>query len=84
MKTALRKMGNSSGVIIPKPILNELGVKAGDKIEMTLEAGRVILAPIKRHPREGWAESAKALAEVGDDGVVWPEFGNADDEKLVW
>jgi antitoxin MazE len=83
MKTALRKMGNSSGVIIPKPILNELGVKAGDKIEMTLEAGKVILAPIKRHPREGWAEASKALAASGE-GLAWPEFGNEDDEKLVW
>jgi antitoxin MazE len=84
VRAAIRKMGNSSGVIIPKPILNELGVQAGDKIEMTLEAGKVILAPVKRSPREGWAESAKALAEAGDDALVWPEFGNADDEKLVW
>jgi antitoxin MazE len=84
MRASVRKMGNSSGVIIPKPILNELGVKAGDTVEMTLEAGRVVLAPIKRHPREGWAESARALAAAGDDGLVWPEFGNADDEKLVW
>jgi antitoxin MazE len=83
MKTALRKMGNSSGVIIPKPILNELGVKAGDKIEMTLEAGRVILAPVKRHPREGWAEASKALAASGE-GLAWPEFGNEGDEDLVW
>ena len=84
MRAAVRKMGNSSGVIIPKPILNELGVKAGDTIEMTLEAGKVILAPVKKHPREGWAEDAKALAEAGDDGLVWPEFGNEDDENLVW
>jgi len=68
-------MGNSSGVIIPKPILNGLGVKAGDHLEMTLEAGKVILAPLNRHPREGWTESARALAEAGDDGLVWPEFG---------
>lgn len=83
MKTALRKMGNSSGVIIPKPILNELGVKAGDKIEMTLEAGRVVLAPVKRRPREGWAEASKALAASGE-GLAWPEFGNEGDEDLVW
>ncbi len=84
MRTSVRRMGNSSGVIIPKPILNELGVKAGDTVEMTLEGGRVTLAPIKRHPREGWAESARGLAEEGDDGLAWPEFGNAEDEKLIW
>jgi antitoxin MazE len=83
MRASIRKMGNSAGVIIPKPVLNELGVKAGDEIEMTLESGKVVLSPAKRHPREGWAESAKALAESGEE-AAWPEFGNIDDEKLVW
>lgn len=84
MRAAVRKMGNSSGVIIPKPILNELGVKAGDEIEMTLEAGRVVLAPVQPHPRAGWAEASKALAASGDDALIWPEFGNEGDEDLVW
>lgn len=83
MRAAVRKMGNSAGVIIPKPILNELGVKAGDKLEMTLEAGKVVLAPLQTHPREGWAEDAKALAEAGEE-PAWPEVANIDDEKLVW
>jgi antitoxin MazE len=28
MKTAIRKMGNSHGVIMPKPLLAEVGTKA--------------------------------------------------------
>jgi antitoxin MazE len=76
-------MGNSSGVIIPKPILKQIGVKAGDAVEMTVEAGAVVLAPIKRKPREGWAESAKALAESGEE-PAWPEFANSDDETFTW
>ena len=84
MRASVRKMGNSSGIIIPKPILRELGVKAGDEVEMTLDAGKVTLAPIAQHPRAGWAEDARAIAEAGDDGLVWREFGNLDDEKLVW
>ena len=59
-------------------------MKAGDQIEMTLEAGKVVLAPFDAHPRAGWAEASKALAESGDDALVWPEFGNEDDENLVW
>jgi antitoxin MazE len=83
MRALVRKMGNSSGVIIPKPILNELGVKAGDEIEMTLEVGKVVLAPVQARPRAGWAEASKALADSGEE-PAWPEFGNIDDEKLVW
>jgi antitoxin MazE len=83
MRASLRKMGNSAGVIIPKPVLSELGLKLGDEIELTLETGKVVLSPAKRHPREGWAEAAKALAESGEE-PAWPEFANIDDEKLVW
>lgn len=38
----------------------------------------------KRCPRAGWAEASRKIAEAGDDALVWPEFGNAEDEDLVW
>lgn len=84
MRTAVRKMGNSSGVIIPKPLLGEVGLETGDDVEMKLEDGKIVLMPVKSHPRAGWAEAAKALAEAGDDGLAWPEFSNADDDSLTW
>jgi antitoxin MazE len=84
MRTSVRRMGNSAGIILPKPVLAELGVKAGDDLSLTLEAGRVVLAPAKAPPRTGWAEAAKAIADAGDDGLVWPEFGNAGDDALTW
>jgi antitoxin MazE len=84
VRTSLKKMGNSSGVIIPKPILAEAGIAPGDSMEMVVESGKIVLAPIKSHPRAGWAEASKALAASGEDGLVWPEFGNDGDEDLVW
>jgi antitoxin MazE len=84
MRIAVRRMGTSAGIILPKPVLAELGVKAGDDLSLTLEKGRVVLAPAKSHPRSGWAEASKAIAACGDDVVVWPEFGNAGDDELVW
>ena len=53
MRTALRKLGNSSGVIIPKSILAEVGIDIGDTIDLTLEEGRIVMAPIKQRPRAG-------------------------------
>jgi len=84
MRVALRKMGNSSGVIIPKPFLAEIGAQSGEDVEMALEDGRIIIAAAKRHPREGWAEASRDIADAGDDALVWPEFGNAEDETLTW
>ncbi len=53
----LRKMGNSTGVIIPTAILTQIGVQAGDDFDLSLNDGRIVLRPVKRHPRAGWADS---------------------------
>ncbi len=77
-------MGNSAGIILPKPVLEELGVGVGDDLSLSLEKNWIILVPAKPHPRAGWAEAAKHLAAVGDDGLIWPEFGNLGDDHLEW
>ncbi len=77
-------MGNSHGVIIPKPLLAEIGAKPGDKVDMKIERGKLVISAIGGDPRAGWAEECKALAEAGEGGLVWPEFANDDDDKLVW
>jgi len=77
-------MGNSSGVIIPKPILAQIGVETGDDLDLRLDKGRILLEPAKPHPRTGWADAARHLAQTGDDASVWPEFGNAGDADLKW
>ena len=82
MRVALRKMGNSSGVIIPKPFLAEIG--AAGAVEMAVEDGRIIIEAEKRAPRAGWAEASRGVAEAGDDALVWPEFANEGDEALEW
>jgi len=84
MRAPVRKMGNSSGVIIPKPLLAQIGVKAGDDLDMALEQDRIVLSLVKRHPRAGWSKAAKKIASSGDDALVWPEFGNTDDATLRW
>lgn len=84
MRTALRKMGNSAGMIVPKAILTELGTEVGSSFEISVENGRIVAEPIESDPRGGWAEAAAEIAAAGDGGLVWPEFGNDDDDKLVW
>ena len=84
MRALVRKLGNSSGVIIPKPILSQIGVETGDDLDLSLEEDRIVLAPVKRHPRARWADAAKRIAAAADDSLVWPEFGNTDDTALKW
>ena len=84
MRAVIRKLGNSSGVIIPKFMLAEMGIAAGDQVELSLEEGRIAIAPVKRRPREGWAEAFGEIPDLGDDDLAWLEFGNDDDADLKW
>ena len=84
MKSAIRKMGNSQGVIIPKPLLAEIGAKPGDKVDLSVKGGKIIVAPARKALRAGWAEDSKRLAAAGDDRLVWPEFANDGDKDLEW
>ncbi len=82
MKTMLRPVGNSQGVLIPKPVLAQVGMT--DEVDMTVEDGAIVLRPAKPKAREGWADASRHLAETQDEALAWPEFGNADDESLTW
>ena len=84
MKTAIRKMGNSQGVIIPKPLLEQIGAKANDQVELKVSKGRILIAPVPAHPRSGWAEASKRLRKAGDAGLAWPESTNKSDKKPKW
>lgn len=82
MEVAIRKMGNSQGVLIPKPILAQIGLE--ERADLQVRDGMIEIRPLRRNPREGWAEDARRLAAQGDDALVWPEFANEGDDKLVW
>ncbi len=82
MEVAIRKMGNSQGVLIPKPILTQLGLFG--TADLQVRDGVIEIRAIQHNPREGWGEDAQRLAQNGDDALVWPELANADDADLVW
>jgi len=77
-------MGNSSGIIIPKPLLNEIGIKAGDDVDLRVEGDRLVIEVLKPHVRAGWAKDARRIAEDGDDHLIMGEFDNDGDGDLVW
>ena len=82
MRIAIRKIGNSKGMILPTPFLAQLGLT--DEAEVTLEDGAIIVRSPSTPARAGWDEASKAIAEAGDDALVMGEFANADDADLKW
>jgi antitoxin MazE len=84
MRSVVRKMGNSSGIIIPKLLLSEIGMEVGDAVDLGIINGCLVIAPVRPHPRAGWAQDAKRIAEAKDNGLVLGEFGNEADQDLKW
>ena len=82
MEVAIRKMGNSQGVLIPKPILAQLGLEA--TADLQVRDGVIEIRATRRNPREGWGADAQRLAAEGADALVWPELANEGDGALVW
>lgn len=82
MLTVIRRIGNSQGVLIPKPLLAQAGLKG--EAEMSLEDGAIVIRKPTAKPRQGWKEAAQSLAARGEDALDWPQFGNAGDDDLKW
>lgn len=56
MKVAIVPIGNSRGVRLPKAVLEQVGL--GEEAELSVENGRIVLAPAA--PRRGWVEAFAA------------------------
>ena len=82
MQVAIRTMGNSRGILIPKPILEQTGLT--DSADLQVKNGVIEIRPLQRNPRESWAADSQRIAQADDDALVWPEFPNADDASLQW
>ena len=83
MRTSLRKMGNSTGMIVPRSILGAIGVTTGAAMDLRVEDGKLIATPAERVARDGWAEAAAGLAATGEE-QEWLGIGVADDATLTW
>ena len=48
MQTTVRKIGNSTGTILPARLLRELGIREGDALEITVEDGKLVAQKVAR------------------------------------
>jgi len=67
MKIELVRIGNSRGIRIPKPILEQCGFR--DAVDLRVENDRLVIAPGHR-PREGWEEAFRAAGSSADDELL--------------
>jgi antitoxin MazE len=81
MKADLIPIGNSRGVRIPKPIIDQVGL--GDTVELTVEKNRIVISP-QRRPREGWLESFSVAAHEGEEPLLSVPPNKFDNKEWKW
>jgi antitoxin MazE len=82
MRTRLIRIGNSRGVRLPKPLIEEAGLQ--DEVELRVQEGVVVIAPSAK-AREGWAQAARRLRERGEDRLLDPAMDTRfDREAWQW
>lgn len=85
-QTTLRKMGNSTGLILPKAMLDQLGLTSGAKIELRIQDGEVVARPVKRKVREGWEEAAREIGAhpLTEEELDWLNMPSDFDDEWEW
>jgi antitoxin MazE len=82
MKTRIVRIGNSRGIRIPKPMLEEADLP--EEVELRAEPGRLIIQAA-HHPRRGWADAARRMRKRNDDKVMDPPTATRfDREEWEW
>ena len=84
METAIRKLGNSAGIIVPAALLKSLKCEVGQVIELEVENGRLLVTP-KRGKRYTAAELnalCNPRAPMPDDMVAWERAPAVGSEAL--
>lgn len=82
MKTTVVRIGNSQGVRIPKPLLDEADLAEGEQVELRIVPEGLVIERVTRR-RAGWSEAAAELARSGepdDDPFVPSDF----DDDWTW
>ena len=70
VQITIRDIGNSKGVVLPKPLLAQAGLDDQGTADMTVENGAIVSRRPAKAVRAGWAECAKAVAANGGDVLV--------------
>ena len=83
MKTTLIPIGNSRGIRIPKPFIEQCGLT--EQVEMDVRDS-VILIRAPRQPRAGWDAAFARMAQRGDDTLLDKQAATTrwDEEEWEW
>jgi len=81
MRAELVRIGNSRGVRIPKPLIEQCGL--GDTVELRVENDCLVISP-ERRPRQGWEEAFQAAGPAADDELLLETGAPNEFDRKEW
>lgn len=83
MKTELVRIGNSRGIRIPKPLIEQC--RLDDTVELRVEDERLVISR-GRTPRQGWEEAFRAGASAKREALLLADVppNRFDGEEWTW
>lgn len=84
MKAKIVKIGNSQGIRIPKPLIEQTGIS--EDIEISISGNTLVISSASS-PRSGWADGFERMRKYDDDVLL--DAGSStpttwEEEEWVW
>jgi antitoxin MazE len=81
VKAKIVRIGNSRGVRLPKPLIEQCGLEG--EVELHVR-GRTLLIEAARRARDGWEKAFAEMAARCDDALLEPESAASTWDRTEW
>lgn len=83
MIVRLRKIGNSSGILLSKALMEQCAIK--DEVNIEVRDGVIVIEPVNKKSREGWEQQFMDAGGQKDKENLIGGFTNQfDEEEWEW
>jgi antitoxin MazE len=84
MKAKITNIGNSKGIIIPKAMIEQCGLK--NLVDLEIKDNRLVISPSQDNPRKGWEAAIIAARGSEEDELLMEDYleHGWDEEEWTW
>ena len=82
MRLKVVQIGNSRGIRLPKPMLEQAGID--QEVEIEIQGNTLVLRPVRKSARQDWSRAFQMMAEHGDDQLLEGSEVRTDWERSEW
>lgn len=85
MKTKIINIGNSKGIIVPRAIIEQCGLKK--QVSLEVKDNCLIISPDRdRLSRQGWSEAIIAVGDCDNDELLMGDYldHSWDEKEWTW